>query len=410
MERATGKTAVYDAIVEENDLLVRAVLEHLNFTIETKAEQIHEALMRKIRENDTALSEYLHRPACTTREGCETVIGLANTIAGKPKGFFLKREIAERLLRLNPPKNLLRELGLDSIDALLKEFSLEEIFPAVRFAEDRRWLNEVFFHPYASLTPEDFEQREVRVLVLPQRFREIGKQFSGKKLHHISHLKELGVIFVMPVAGDDHAAPPGATLEILTLVLHYLQEVPFYSRIFQRFAREPKTFAHHVMSALRGDVLPQIPDHGFTEGKFLIVQRYLAKEDPSDPRLFAPHMNPEASHWKAVEKKLDAFGVQHPELQVHFWKGLDFTGDFFPLDASEAEYLMHGVREETLISFDLIDNLISHNRNSPVLEKYLYHQQEALWNKLFATFLGEEQSEALVEEHIEQGFIELKPQ
>ncbi|MBI4133936.1 MAG: hypothetical protein HY475_00780, partial [Candidatus Terrybacteria bacterium] len=73
MEHATGKAGVYDAIVEENDLLVRAVLEHLNFTIETKAEHIHEALMEKIRENDTRLSEYLHRPACTTREGCETV-------------------------------------------------------------------------------------------------------------------------------------------------------------------------------------------------------------------------------------------------------------------------------------------------------------------------------------------------
>ena len=39
--------------------------------------------------------------------------------------------------------------------------------------------------------------------------------------------------------------------------------------------------------------------------------------------------------------------------------------------------------------------------------KYLYHQQEALWNKVFVEYMGRERMEELINDHILDGFINL---
>jgi hypothetical protein len=407
LTKVSGKRDVLSSLAEENDARVRRALDALDCPPSVSAEELHEKLMAEVTKDDRAISKLLSESNLGTVKGCESVIELAKEIVGIPRGYFLKRDIAEHLLRRNPPQNLMRELGVDSIDVLLKEYSLEAIFPAVRFAEDKQWLNDVFFRPFETLSPHDFEEREAKIIVLPEKFREIGAQFAGKKLHHISHLKELGIIFVLPVESEDHTTPPGTALEILTLVLHYLYEVSYYSNIFRRYARDPRYFSANLVSALRGDVLPAPPDEEGGKRRFLIVQRYLAKDDPSDPRLFVPHLNPEAIHWRHVEEQLEVFASTHPESGLGFWRGLDFVSEFFPLSSSREQYLARGVSEAALISFDLIDNLISHNRHSSVFTKYLYHHQEALWNEIFFAYLGRAQVEQMLEENLEKGYIEV---
>ena len=39
--------------------------------------------------------------------------------------------------------------------------------------------------------------------------------------------------------------------------------------------------------------------------------------------------------------------------------------------------------------------------------KYLYHQQEALWNKIFVEYMGRERLNQAIEENIIDGFIVL---
>jgi hypothetical protein len=297
------------------------------------------------------------------------------------------------------------------VEALLKDFSLEEVFPAIRFAEDPQWLNEVFFKPFANLTPSAFEEREVNVVTLPERFKKVTDQLAGKKLHHISHLKELGVIFVMPVEEVGGAAKEGSTLEVLTLVQHYLHEVPFYSRIFRRFAQEPMEFPKLLVSALRGDVLNDLPE-GPSAGsgqapaaeRFLLIQRYLAKVDPRDRRLREPHFNPEATHWLQVEEKLEKYATEHAELGFTFWKDLGFLGSDFVFVAKQFPKRAGGTAE---VSFDFIDSVFSHNNNRTVDDGLVYHTTEALWNALFYQYLGREFMDTLVENNLEKGFIEV---
>jgi hypothetical protein len=39
--------------------------------------------------------------------------------------------------------------------------------------------------------------------------------------------------------------------------------------------------------------------------------------------------------------------------------------------------------------------------------KYLYHQQEALWNKIFAEYFGEEKMEEIIKSNLLKGYVEI---
>ena len=58
-----------------------------------------------------------------------------------------------------------------------------------------------------------------------------------------------------------------------------------------------------------------------------------------------------------------------------------------------------------MVSFDLTDLIMSLVKKGQV--KYLYHQQEALWNKIFSEYVGRERMNELIEEDIINGFIKL---
>jgi hypothetical protein len=138
--------------------------------------------------------------------------------------------------------------------------------------------------------------------------------------------------------------------------------------------------------------------------KVRIAQRYLAKDDPDDFRLIEPHINPEAEHWYKAEGDLagisdmPSFARASDGRAFASWQKLDFVGGFF----SDG---LTGVDDEELVSFDLIDLTMSLAKKGEI--KYLYHQQEALWNKIFIEYLGRDKMNELVEKNIIEGFIGL---
>ena len=88
--------------------------------------------------------------------------------------------------------------------------------------------------------------------------KEIQPYTLEKKYHNISHLKEFGIIFVIPLPIDT----AGETTRMFTLLLHYLHEVPFYSDLFRKYSTQPD-FVSNFKSLLRGDIpTGPIPENG----------------------------------------------------------------------------------------------------------------------------------------------------
>lgn len=183
---------------------------------------------------------------------------------------------------------------------------------------------------------------------------------------------------------------PGKFLRDFALLLHYFHEIEFYSKLFRYYSKR-SDFAERFKALLRGDV-PSIDKAG--PGDWLIVQRYLAKEDPEDPRLFIPHVNPESLHWMRGERDLTLFRPQAKHMDLNIWHNLDWVGGLY--------------KGDQVVSFDLEDNamsLVSFMEGKR--ENFNYHQQEAMWTKIFMEYVGgEEKTEKLLIENFENGVIE----
>ncbi|MDO8495698.1 MAG: hypothetical protein Q7S32_04285 [bacterium] len=393
MIKLTNKSGVLDKIVEENSILTSRTLDELGLSKEkATAEEVYGVLVDRLKHMDKDLYDFLDKPKLADlSQACGKICDTARLLNDPQKGFFLKKEKALAMLEKFPPQNILDYFGYKTVAELVEKEGLSSVFCALRFAQDEAWMHRFFDEAYDDLTIDDFERREVEIKILETKWLKVAEKFLKKKYHNLSHLKELGVIFIIPLS----ISTPGETMRMFTLLLHYLNEVPFYSKLFYEFSTHPD-FATKLKSLLRGDV----PDGTAPVSEnvtWRIVQRYLSKVDFSDFRLLEPHINPEAEHWyKATGDlaKLNAIIADKGHL-LGFWHGLDFVGDFFP----------NVQGEEKLISFDLIDLVMSLVEKGEA--KYLYHQQEALWNKIFIEYLGRDKMDKLIEQNIIDGFIKL---
>jgi len=376
--RVLGPENIFDKIVGENSAKIELSLEKLG-VVSRSVRDIYTALIERIREDDVRLKK--------VTGNFQSMLDIAKETAGVGRGKFLKTEKAKELILANPPQKILDFFGYADAEDLLQKEDIFEVFAGLRFLENSQWLNSVFFKPYENLSPDDFEEREIKAKVLSGKWIRSAEQFLKKKYHNLSHLKELGFIFVIPVSID----VPGVTMRDFGLALHYFHEVKFYSDLVEKYMKEPD-FAEKFTALLRGDVLDERPQESKT---WLIVQRYLAKDDESDWRLFYPHLNPEAVHWQKAESDIVKLS-QKFNFGFEFWEGLGPVGDFFKDES--------GV--EVLVSFNLVDTVMSLFQKKEMV-KYLYHHQEALWNKIFAEIFGEEKIEEALKDNFDHGFIKI---
>ena len=390
--KITEKSGVMESICKQNDQVMDERLSILKLTRKVSAKRIFEGLIKKIEQDDKSLMAIMSDPDLTRQDGCKVVADFVTSVSGDRKGFFLKKEKFLELLEETPPTKIMEILGYSSVKELLAKEDWREVAAALRFIQGGQWINDVLLPKYENLSPADFEHREFEIISISSQWEKAAKKFEEKKHHNISHLKELGIIFIIPVSLNI----PGELMRTVGLLFHYVNEIKFYSSVFHKIGGRPVDFSENLMALLRGDV---INDQKLSlQGEWLIVQRYLAKDDENDWRLFVPHVNPEAMHWEKAEKMVVELGKKYDSLEkdFSFWRSLNWVGDYFSTDT--------GVN--VLVSFNLIDTLMALVKEKEMI-KYLYHHQEALWNKILYSYFGEKEVETMVKNDITRGYLEI---
>ncbi|NCS83150.1 TIGR00730 family Rossman fold protein, partial [Candidatus Saccharibacteria bacterium] len=274
-------------------------------------------------------------------------------------------EKAKDLLRQMPPKKLMERLGYKDLEALFDNEDFDEIYTALRFSEGDGWLN-AYNELFTSIEAGDYEERDLRIIQMDHdKYVDLAEHFVKKKLHNVTHTKEMGTIVVVPM----HAKKMrGLVLKTLPLLLHYMNEVKLYSTFFKMKSTKPH-FGKTVVDTL-------IADPGTKSqlvGKNIhwrVIQRYLArhKEDSVDKIAFEPHVQPEDLHWRRAEELLYEID---PELE--FWRDRDYVGlmyDGFP------------------VTFNLFDVSFAYSNAEPYKGRYAYHFRESLWNEIFIRYMG----------------------
>ncbi len=394
MAKRTGREGVLVKVAEENEERIAATLKILDLE-NNSAEAIREALKNALLIHERQLLDFLKTDGGGSEFDRAAI--LAKKIAKSERGFFLKRSFAEEIFKKRTPENLLRYLGYGGVPELLAKHDVLEAFSALRFVESDQWMHETFDAAYGGFTAGDFEERDIEVKVLGPEWHEIAQKFVAKKHHNVSHLKEFGVIFINPIKED----VAGKFLRDFALLLHYFHEIEFYSKLFRKYANAPD-FASKLKALLRGDVQKK---NEVGEGEWLIVQRYLFKENPADPRLLLPRVNPESLHWLRGERDLAFSGGVGEKFNLKLWHNLDWVGEIFfgfPSQVSQSE-----TWEGNVVSFDLEDNAMSVVSFAEGKDElFNYHQREAMWTKIFMEYVGgEEAMEELLIENFSKGVV-----
>ncbi len=230
----TGKLNVFDKIIEQNDALIKDKFKFKEFIKEISAEEIYSALMNKIKEDDIKLFKAFKSPSLMSKEDIDGVFEKIKQLLPREDGFFLKKEKAVELLKKEPPKKIISYLGYKDVDELISREDVFEIFAAIRLFEDSQWFNDVFINNYLDLKPEDFEKRPIEIKALNKKWVGIAQLFLKKKYQNISHLKEIGFIFIVPI----ELGIIGEMTRMFSLALHYFFEVKFNSELFELFSKQ----------------------------------------------------------------------------------------------------------------------------------------------------------------------------
>lgn len=337
-------------------------------------EELYLALTKQIEEQDAHLAKTIGGTNATNvDEMVPLAIRRLEQIQMPRSCFAMKYEKAAQILVERPPQQLMQRLGYDSAEKLVKDEDLAELFIAIRFTEGPDWLND-FNTVYESLTPDDFETRPIKLVRFSRaKWGDVADHFIEKKKHINTHSKEMGVVAIL-APGATHMK--AITLKVITLTLHYYNEVRLYSAYFKLLSKG-NNFGKILSETLIADIpTVKLIEHGNVHWR--VIQRYYGKIGEADkhPEVFEPHLQPEDLHWRHAEKILYQID---PEMGM--WRDMDYVAT---------------LKGDDIITFNLMDVALSYANEVPYEDRYLYHFRESLWNEVFARYM----SEASLEEQL----------
>lgn len=352
--------------------------------VDTDGEELFHALVNKIGEHDKHLVKQIGGKDPNDFETLMPLMKKAWQKADTQKSaWVLKKSVAKKMLRQNPPKNIMKHLHYRSLESMLKNENIGEIYGALRFAQSADWLNE-FNKDYKDLRPGDFETRLIEVIEMPpQRWADLVSEFIYKKKHNITHVKEMGVIIMLPIPKD--AKLRGITIFALPLLFHYLNEIRLYSSFFKLKQVQPD-FGKIVVDTLIANTAKAATVAG-QNIHWRVIQRYFARlEHEKHPEIFQPHVQPEDLHWRRAEEMLYEID---PELG--FWRDLDYVG------------AVHGKRA---LAFNMLDVAASYVNQLPYSKRAVYHFSDSLWNEIFSRYMGQRNLEEQILDQLDNDMIE----
>ena len=383
LEQTAGKPGMDARLI--SDIIQKTKVAVIKLQLDptdTTGEELYQALLQKISIHDKHLVKHIggDKP-----DDVQTLIPLIKKAVDNAKlprtAWVLKKSVAKRFLHDNPPQQIMKQLGYSSVDSMIKRENLYEIYGALRFAESATWLKK-FNNSYKKLTPSDFESRDIEIIVMDKnRWGDIAESFVKKKRHNITHLKELGVIVMLPTKLDKLQ---GIAITALPLLLHYLNEIRLYSSFF-KLQQVKSHFGKIVSETLNADIRSAAVMAG-SHVHWRVIQRYYGKlENESHPEIFEPHVQPEDLHWRRAEEQL-----YHIDPELGFWKDLDYVA------------VMAGTKP---VSFNLMDVSMSYCTGASYQNRVVFHVRESLWNEIFMRYMGHKVLENQILQQLDNNMI-----
>jgi hypothetical protein len=382
LEEVSGREGLDTALIGE--ILAKAYERagQMGLDPDFNAKELYHSLINRVKADDARLAEKLGgQDPDDVAEMLPLIVKAVNKADLPKSGWFMKEAVAHRMLKEQPPPNIMKRLGYSDATAMLDRENLFELYCALRFAEEAEWLNQ-FNARYKKLKFKDFENRQVQIINYDaEKWGDIAEHFIQKKLHNITHLKELGVVCTMPMSIKKM---PGITLKVLPLLIHYMYEVHLYSAFFKLISVK-KNFGELLSETLIADTAT-VATVAKQRVHWRVIQRYYGKlKNEKHKEIFEPHVQPEDLHWRKAEEVLYQI-----DPKLNFWEDMDYVG----LDV-----------DGQTVTFNLMDVALSYSNGIKFADRYLYHFREALWNEIFQRYMGQKVLEQQILEQLDNDLI-----
>lgn len=366
LESASGRPGIDVRLVAEMNATIRGKIRELGLDPnDTTPKELYHGLQATIGRHDTFISQALgvNDPE-NVQELLPLIAKCVNDMAVNKRCWVLKTSCARKLLKANPPKKVMKILGYRSIDSMIKRENILEIYTATRFVESSQWQQKLI-KSYKKLKSSDFESRDIEIIVLDaKRWGEASAGFIYEHHHNITHMKELGVILVLPLPVDRLR---GATLTVLPMIIHYVTEIRLYSALF-KLKQVRSDFSSFLIKTLQDDPV-QIATMAGQKIHWRTIAKHFGSKKHDLPEVFEPHVQADDLVWRKTEDLLYRI-----EPALKFWEGLDFVA----LDV-----------DGEAVSFNLIDNAVSYCNQLDYGQQLSLHVQGSLWNELYTRYMGQ---------------------
>jgi hypothetical protein len=366
LEEITGRQGIDVRLTAEIMAKLRLTVQQLGLdSTDTTPKELYFSLMSKIKVDDSRFvsligAQFANEPS----QLLEPVVKAVGSLDIPKKCWVIKKSVAKELLKITPPKNIMRRLHYQSIDSMLKNENIVELYGALRFAETAAWLKR-FNKGYQTLTPSDFEIRSIEILAMPQdRWATLSNPTVTQKGHFVTNVKELGAIIILPPSTQRCA---GYATLLALLIIHYVNEIRAYSSFFKLQQVKPD-FSKLMADTLNNDNA-YVAVLGGQALHWRVIQRHLGKKRSAQPEIFEPHVQWEDLQWHKAEKCLAKI-----DPTFSWWRDLDYCG------------LRQG---KAVVSLNLMDAVLNYYCDLDYKEAGSSFLKTCLWNELFSRYMGE---------------------
>ncbi len=334
---------------------------------DTTPAELYQALQARFEADDTRLVRTLRTLAAThvsaDADVNDGILSVLKDAVSDTRCYALKSTVLRSMLKKQPPKKILKQLGYRSLDSMLKHESAIQILAAAQLYEAHGW-RQRFMEQYKKLSSTDFESRRISIeQPRSQRWQTLAAQAVHDMKHTVVGFKELGAVVILPL--PDHA-PKGSVTATVALALHALNDVQAGSTFLKLCQVRPdfgvvvQTVALSV-PLLSADELDQpVPWH--------IVQRFYNRmQHVFNAELFEPHIELRDMHWLNVEHIMSTI-----EPSFHIWKNAEHLG-------------MH--YGSSIVSMNLVDAALNYCNHLSFEQQVRQHFQQSLWHELLVRYL-----------------------
>lgn len=297
------------------------------------------------------------KSADTPKQAIEKIIKFVQKLDVPNEVWVVRHTVIKDLLKKQPPKKLLKALGLRSIDSVLKRTSAYELLAMAACVETPDW-REKFRLKFKKLKPSDFRPNETNIYQLaPAKADKLRKSGLVTKSSLVNNY-ETGSVLVIPPRRRFELDTLGLTLSLL----QSLHDLRVYSAYFRHLSLKPD-FGAALYNALKQGLPGKVNE---LQIGWKPLQRHFNRTPEAFGKVEQPYLQYDDI---VIVAPLDVLGDTLPDL--NFWRDKGFS--FLYLD--------------TPVSMNLMDVIVNSSQRLPYERSTHDYLRHRLWEELAFRYL-----------------------